>query len=587
MILHSLCEYYNYKQSVLAHDIAPFGFEKRAIDFVIVIDSDGHFIQFDDTRNKDGETSVARNFMMPKGVKRTSGITTNLLWDSASRILGINSKGKPERNEKQKSFFIRQIKTMFQDVISDPGITAVLRFYELNDQTLRDDPLWSEIFELNPIMTFRLQDDIDTIVFHRPAVLNCYKTIISKQKGTQSFCLVYGRHLPTAMLHPSIKGVWGAQSSGASLVSFNRSSFCSFGKVQGQNAPVSDRAAFEYATALNYLLQNNNPCRIQLGNTSIVCWLVNQHPMEMWIPLFLGDQTSQEDVGLNIQAVNNIYSYLHNGSFIGNDGDKNCHVLGLSPNAARIAIQFWQVGTIAEFTKHLGQWFDDLEIINSRYNPGRAPLKQLLRSISFLGKDEHISSLLVCNMIRSILSNTPLPFTLLKTTLMRINSKSGKGESNAVNDYRASLIKAWLNRNFRNRQLKEVTVSLNPDETRIGYLLGRLFFILEKTQMDTVFDRHATIRYRYYSSASSTPKVVFKILMKLHEHHLKKINTPAYSDKNKQLIKSIVMGIPEFPSLLDLEQQGLFAIGYYHQRQDLLFKEKLSQEMDNDFEQPL
>ena len=99
------------------------------------------------------------------------------------------------------------------------------RFYELNDQTLRDDPLWSEIFELNPIMTFRLQDDIDTIVFHRPAVLNCYKTIISKQKGTQSFCLVYGRHLPTAMLHPSIKGVWGAQSSGASLVSFNRSSF--------------------------------------------------------------------------------------------------------------------------------------------------------------------------------------------------------------------------------------------------------------------------------------------------------------------------------------------------------------------------
>lgn len=575
MILQALCEYYTRKQSGSEHALAPFGFEVRGIPFVIVIDRNGHFVQFEDTRNSEGEKPVARRFMVAKGIKKTSGIAANLLWDPANYVLGIDNKGNPERAKQQKLLFVAQIKTMLRDVITDAGVAAVLLFYEFHDQPLATDPLWSKITEINPVMTFRLQDDVDHIVFNRPAVLTHYQSMINNQRSNQAFCLVYGKKLPIATLHPSIKGVWGTLSSGASLVSFNKNAFSSFGKEQGANAPVSENAAFEYTTALNYLLQSDNPGRIQIGETSVVCWMDKAHPMETWLPLILGD-TPRDNPDLNIQAVKSIYASLHNGAFVGSDGNNHCYVLGLSPNAARITIRFWQVGTVAEFTKRLGQWLDDLAVINARDFPGRAPLKPLLRSIALLDKDENISSLLGGEVIRSLFSDAPLPSTLLTTVLTRLKAKSGKGESNLVNDYRAALIKAWLNRKFRTKKLKEVTVSLNPEETRIGYLLGRLFAILEKLQTDTTPGLNATIRDRYYSSASSTPKVVFGTLMRLHANHLEKLDNHAHREKVQHRIQVIIDVIPEFPAHLDLEQQGLFAIGYYHQRQDFFRKKESS-----------
>ena len=572
MILQALCEYYRRKQQDPDDALAPFGFEEKGIPFVIVIDQNGHFIQFEDTRTLIGKKQQPRLFMLAKGAKKTSGVVANVLWDPADYVLGVDKKGKPERTQEQKSCFIRTIRETFTSISDNPAIAAVLRFYELPEQPLRADSLWPEIEETNPLLTFRLVEDGACIVFNRPDVVAAYQRTLGQGGGEQVRCLVSGDKTALAVTHPAIKGVWGAQTSGANIVSFNQESFCSWGrwKQQGANSPIGEQVAFEYTTALNHLLRTDSPNRLQMGETSVVCWAAKRCELETLLPFIFSD-APKDNPDANVRAVQAFFSSLHNGSYQAADGKEHFYLLGLAPNAARVSIRFWQVGTVASFSESLGQWFVDLAIVGARMG-GILPLKPLLRSVAALGKDENLSPLLAGSVIRAILSGLPLPNALFTALLARL-----KAEKGLVNDYRAALIKAWLNRQFRVNHHKEVTVSLNPQETRIGYLLGRLFAVLEKLQADANPGLNATIRDRYYSSASCTPKAVFGTLLRLHTHHLKKLENPAFRTVVEKRIQSIITDIADFPAHLSLEDQGLFAIGYYHQRQDLFAKKETNQ----------
>ncbi|MGL5389753.1 MAG: type I-C CRISPR-associated protein Cas8c/Csd1 [Serratia sp. (in: enterobacteria)] len=268
MILQALCDYYQRKQADPNTALAPFGFEEKGIPFLVVIDRDGRFIQFEDTRVMEGKKPIPRRFRVAKGIKKTSGVAANLLWDPADYVLGIDKKGNPQRTEQQRQSFIEQIRFLLCDAVTDAGVAAVLRFYEQPEQSLIADRHWAEIVETNPVMTFSLLEDGGKIVFHRSDVLAAYQQAINQQGDARSRCLVTGELLPMAVLHPSIRGVWGAQSSGASLVSFNKDAFRSWGKEQGANSPVSEKAAFEYTTALNYLLETSSLNRMQLGDVN-------------------------------------------------------------------------------------------------------------------------------------------------------------------------------------------------------------------------------------------------------------------------------------------------------------------------------
>jgi len=301
-----------------------------------------------------------------------------------------------------------------------------------------------------------------------------------------------------------------------------------------------------------------------MGETSVVCWAEKESDLETLLPAIFSDAVA-DDPDANSTAIRNLMATVHNGAFLSAEGGNRFHVLGLSPNAARIAVRFWQVGTVAEFSVKLGEWFKDIEIAGRRDNQ-YPPLKAMLRSTALLGKDEYIPPTLIGETIRAILSGTSLPASLFHAVIKRV-----KAEKGAVTAYRAALLKACLNRKYRQQHQhdKEIAMALDKNETRIGYRLGRLFAVLEKLQEDAHPGLNATIRDRYYSSASCTPRAVFGTLMRLHSHHLKKLSEPAWRIAAQRNMAEIMADIGDFPSHLDLENQGLFAIGYYHQRQDL------------------
>jgi CRISPR-associated protein Csd1 len=558
MIIQALCAYYDRNA-----DLPRLGFETKAIPFVIEINSAGQLVQIEDTRSLEGKKKVARNFVVPQGVKKTSGVATNLLWDNAEYVLGVTGTGKPERVREQHAAFLAKLDALI-DIVGDAGLHAVRVFLqESNIVRLESDPLWPEILEANPVMTFRLNGDVE-LVCQRAAVRAALE--MTGVDTGQVTCLVSGEADGFERLHTSIKGVWGAQSSGANIVSFNKDAFNSFGKEQGANAPVGKRAAFAYTTALNYLLSKESRQRIQVGDASTVFWSENRtHLEDTFADLF--DEPPKDDPAKQTQAIEALFKAPQTGTLSDEGGKTRFYVLGLAPNAARISVRFWQVGTVAEMSARIRQHFEDLKIVHASFEKPYLSLFRLLVATATQGKSENIPPNLAGDTMRAILAGLPYPQTLLQAAVRRIRAER------EVTYPRASLIKACLNRQVRHQILeeKELAVSLDDSNPNPGYRTGRLFAALEKIQEEASPGLNATIRDRFYGAASSTPVTVFANLMKLKNHHLAKLEEgrKRYFEK---LIGQIMSDINDFPSHLNLADQGRFAIGYYHQRQAFFTK---------------
>jgi CRISPR-associated protein Csd1 len=380
-------------------------------------------------------------------------------------------------------------------------------------------------------------------------------------------------------LHPAIKGVWGAQSVGANIVSFNLRAFESYGKEQkqGENAPVGKHAAFAYTTALNHLLGKDSKQRMQVGDASTVFWASAKTFLEdSFASLF--SEPSKDDPDGETPAVKALYESVKQGNLNVSDSTTQFFVLGLAPNAARISIRFWLTGTVQEFSQRIVEHFDDIAIGHAPYEPPYPSLFRLLASTALQGKAENIPPHLGGDMMRAILSGLPYPETLLQSSLRRIRAER------EVNYPRAALIKACINRKTRRTNTagdsapeEELHVSLDPANTNAGYRLGRLFAALEKVQEEASPGLNATIRDRFYGAASSTPVTVFSNLLKLNKHHLAKIENRGRAVNLEKLIGEIVDAIngdEGFAAHLTIADQGRFAIGYYHQKQAFYAKKQ-------------
>ncbi len=276
MILQALNDYYRRKcdDPDPAQRLPAFGLEQKEIPFLLEITSEGELIQLRDTRTLSGKKKVGQIFRVPQGIKKTSGVAANLLWDTLEYVLGVDTKGKPERTAEQHAAFVARLEALPPSARDDVGIQAVLSFLRhLDRPALEAQPAWAQALEANAVMSFRLHGDGD-LVCQRPAVMKAALNVPTNADEPLAMCLVTGEAAPVQRLHASIKGVWGAQSSGANIVSFNARAFESYGKTerQGENAPVSQAAAFAYTTALNHLLHKDSGQRIQVGDASTVFW---------------------------------------------------------------------------------------------------------------------------------------------------------------------------------------------------------------------------------------------------------------------------------------------------------------------------
>ena len=575
MILQALKDYYERKAADPEGGIAPDGFEQKEIPFVIVIDAEGQLVQIEDTRRQVGKQLRAKSFLVPQSEIRSSGIKACLLWDNAEYVLGVCAKkdSKPERVADQHKAFVQRIDEL--NLPQDEGVTAIRKFMQRDYfPDLEASEYLALIKESNPFMTFRLNSDTQ-LVCERAAVVASILNA-TKEEGEQGICLISGEHSSLARLQPPVKGVRDTNTTGGSIVSFNLAAFNSYGKTQGWNAPIGSNSAFAYTTALNYLLRKDSRQKIQVGDATTVFWSDKETQLESdFSSLF--DEPEKDNPDRLVEAVRALFRSVETGAMPVDDARSEFFVLGLSPNAARISIRFWQTGTISEFSQKLVQHFSDLNIVHAPHERDHLSIWWLLSRVSALGKSENIPPNLAGDWMRCILAGLPYPDSLFQAALRRVLTER------EVSYPRAAIIKAYLNRKVRwqsqSQQLtfkteKEMTVALDKENKNVGYCLGRLFATLEKIQEEAQPGINATIRDRYYASASGTPASVFPILMRLKNHHLGKLEKGRTIYFERQLA-DIVGTLQDFSAQLNLQDQGRFAIGYYHQRQAFFTKSEV------------
>lgn len=573
MILQALKEYYDRKLSDPDSGIAPEGFEKKEIPFIVVINSGGAFVGLEDTREKHGNRLIGKAFILPRSQQRSGSKSyekTFLLWDHIGYLFG-HPKNE-EKALKQHQAWLSALNALPDRLKKDDGVAAVLRFYATNGvEAVRGADQWAECAKLLSCnMTFRLAGDV-VPVSCRPIVQDYVReiTTVSGQEedstdaGLFGFCFVTGEYGEIVRIH----GRTPINKDTKCLVGFQKNSgYDSYGKEQGYNAPVGKSAESAYTTALNTLLKSAHS-KMQIGDAVTVCWAAKKEDAE-FEEKFAFFFDAKDDPDQNVLAVKSLFQSIETGAFNKGEG-RHFYVLGLSPNAARISVRFWIVDTVANMAGKICKHFDDIQITHAQKDRDVLPLKQLLKAISSRQEEKNIPPNLAGDTMRAILEGRPYPETLLQASIRRILAERDVGYP------RAALIKACLNRknlytNHGNQE--EIKVSLDHDNMNAGYRLGRLFATLEKIQEDASPGINATIRDRFYGAASSSPVTVFGNLMRLKNHHLSKLENVGRRVNFERLIGEIMSGIGDFPAHLPLADQGRFAIGYYHQRQDFFTK---------------
>lgn len=579
MILQALNQYYERK----ADDLPPDGWIIKGADYVVLINKDGEYVDLHCLQEQVGKKVFSRKMILPNIGKQAlkhsnSSKDANLLWDNTAFVFGLGNKAELKINS-----FIAVIEEYFPES-RDEGIIAVLRFLKRGRddrslfQPILEHPDFGENIKTgNPILLFKLVTD-QCFIFERPEVFS----VVSNQEkeGEESgsgFCLVSAESgQDIELTHTVIKGVKEAQTSGASIVSFNKDSFCSYGKQKAANAPVSKIAAQKYVKALNYLLRIDSPQKLQVGDATTVFWSdKSSHFEDDFAALF--DEPPKDTPDALTEKVRALLMAVDRGALPLEDDKIRFFVLGLSPNSARISVRFWHVGTVAEYAKKIARHFQDLSIVHVSSQRDHQSIWWLLRSVAALGKSENIPPNLAGDWMRTILTGTPYPQTLLHAAIRRIRAEQRKhgDKTEKVSYERAAIIKACLNRKirFQHQPDKEITVSLDIENHNPGYCIGRLFALLEKIQEEANPRINATIRDRYYAAASGTPASVLPILLRMKNHHLGKLGKgrEIYFEK---LLSEAMGGLSAngFPAQLSLDDQGRFAIGYYHQRQALFTK---------------
>ena len=570
MILQALVSYY---ETLAARGELPQpGWAPVKVSYVLNLDDQGDIttvvcIKEEVTRGKK-KALVPQTIQLPAPVKRTVGVTANFLCDNSSYILGADKKGKPKRSLE----CFQACKTLHETLlvsVEEPAARALLSFFDhWQPEKLTEHPAFAHqdmedlLASTNLIFRYR-----GRYLHEIPAIRQAWQDYYNNSQDSQQFpCLVTGKLASVAQLHPSIKGIYGAQSSGASLVSFNAPAFCSYDREQGLNAPTSQYAAFAYGAALNYLIATQNT---RVGDVTLLFWAESGEEAYADALKRFGFGGGDEDDQYKEEDLKGLMESLAEGADVEWDGtriDPNMtfYILGISPNAARLSVRFFLRNSFGQFIRNVKAHYDRLEIVRPSFDPfDNIPVWRMLKeTVNPNSREKKPAADMAGDTLRTILTNTPYPATLLNGVTLRIRA------DREMNRTRAAILKAYYLKN-RNPFVPEevLTVSLNQDSNHEAYVLGRLFSVLEAIQSDANPGINATIRDKYFSSASATPGVVFPTLVNLAQKHLRKLDEGKKIFYDKQLTELMSKLGETYPNRMNLPQQGAFQLGYYHQTQ--------------------
>ena len=618
MILKALYDYYN-----RCGDLPMPGMEEKEIGFIIVLSKEGRFVRFEDCRTG---KSQARTYLVKKHVGRSSAIVANYLYDNSTYVLGYADmdkevdkckeqvdllenqaaqsvaaqsayeKAKEElkklenkRSIKEQSCldaFKNKLISIFHSYPDSYELSLVCKFYQQDKDeilsSIKQDSLWEDIkknlSKKYSTFSFRIEGDLK-IIAEKRELLQLDEA--EEMNGEKDICLITGNRditvdTTTATMIP------GSQAT-AKLVAFQvNSGYDSYGKKKCGNAPISKKAEFAYTTALNAMLQKGSHNKFSVGNRTFVFWASSNSEAAEQTEGSLFDllgytEEEVDDPNAKIEQVRKVFTAIYSGSLKTSLEDR-FYILGLAPNSARIAVVYWSECSLKEFAGKILCHFKDMEINDTRID--KKPymgIKSMLAAVTLNGKQSEATPNFPEAVIKSIFQGTPYPFTLFSACIRRIRAESGSKD--AIRIARMAIIKAYLNRTNSNN--KQIEIMLDKSNTNQGYLCGRLFAVLDKIQVDANGGR--SIRERYMNAASATPASVFATILNLSSHHMEKLSNQGKKIFFEKMKQEIMDKIPAtgFPAHLDLQDQGRFFIGYYHQKQEFFTKKEEENKDEN------
>ena len=600
MILASLARYYRRLAAEIDEmgnpKVPPYGFSEEKIGWILVLDKEGRLKDVIPHLSEDKKPQPKYMSVPKVGGSDSNSIKPKFLWGNSQYILGITAKETkdPSRTTRCYNSFRSYHLGLLKDS-QDEGLLALRKFLETwQPDMFQNQPCKKEMLDTN--MVFKLSGT-SGYIHQRKDALKLWIQEIENEEISDGFCLISGEQSKIAEKHPVIKGVNGGKAE-QMIVSFNKEAFVSFGKEQGANAPVSEQSAFAYTTALNYLLRQrnqeaNNHC-LTIGDTSTVFWAeADDNTTAQAAEGFFAHVFTPSDDEQESAKVFNVLEQMSKGRPLQEivpelSPNTRFYILGLAPNAARISVRFWLDTTFGQLAENLAQHWQDLALEPCAWKTPPSIFKLLLETaIKFKNsegryekpKAETISPVLAGEVTRAVICGTPYPLSLLSQLITRIRADGD------VNGLRVAIMKAVLERRFRKGFIEEgVTMSLNNESPNRAYLLGRLFAVLERIQYQALGELNAGIADRYYGSASAVPFSVFPRLLSGAKHHLSRLR----KDKAGMAVNldkdlgEIIAKLPEtFPRHLSIDEQGRFAIGYYHQKQSYFAKKETAETIEN------
>lgn len=582
MILQSLVQYYEALER--KGEITRPGWCRAKVSFALELSRDGDLLRIIPLKyeTERGKKTVLEPQVLnvPQMVTRSSGVSANFLCDNSSYFLGIDNKGKPER---AKECFQCAKKKHLEVLTKTDSVSgqAVVRYFEKwNPDTARENPMVAEVLE-EVMAGANLVFWMDDYVHEDNEIKSAWEVYCrDSSDGPEGICLVTGQKTGISRIHGTIKGVLGAQSSGAALVSFNAPAFESYGKEQSFNAPVGNYAVYAYTTALNHLLADKKHMTT-IGDTTVVYW--SEDGEEAYQNVFSNASEPNSD---NYEIINGVFENLRAGKAVnitdveGNISlDQHFYILGLAPNAARIAVRFFYQDSFGNIMENLKKHYDRMEIVRPAWDGVQylGVWRMLMETVNKKSRDKKPVSNMAGAVYRAIISGDRYPNSLYQTVMGRVRAEQDDNDSGIykITRGRAAIIKAFLLRNGTGDK-EEIIMGLNEECNNVAYILGREFAVLEKIQQDANNGINATIKDKYFNSACATPASIFPILFKLKNSHIRKIKSWKIKKDYEELLEDLQGRIffsdgmiSAYPKRLSLEEQGMFILGYYHQMQKI------------------